>query len=133
MLWRTANLFGAAFVFTVGTRYRRQASDTMNTPQHTPLFHFADLDDLAEHLPWSAPLIGIELDDRSVPLTRFCHPERAVYLLGAEDNGLPPKVLARCHSIVQVETLRPQSMNVAVAGSLVLHHRHTTPATRRLP
>lgn len=131
-LWRTATLYGAAFVFTVGRRYQRQASDTPNTPLHTPLFNYATVADLREHLPWSAPLIGVELADRAVPLQRFWHPERAVYLLGAEDTGLPAKVLDQCHHAVQVEALHPQSMNVAVAGSLVVYARHvqaSRPAT----
>jgi tRNA G18 (ribose-2'-O)-methylase SpoU len=122
-LWRSASLFGAAFVFTVGRRYKRQASDTPGTPSHTPLLHFADLDDLVEHLPHSCPLVGAELDPRASELSRFVHPERAAYLLGAEDHGLPQAVLGRCHRLVQIETARPESMNVACAGTVLLHHR----------
>lgn len=123
-LLRSATLYGAAFVFTVGKRYREQASDTPRTPLHTPLFHFADVDDLHAHLPHSAPLVGVELDPRAVLLGEFAHPERAVYLLGAEDHGLTAHERDRCHHLVQVESLRPQSMNVSVAGSLLLYTRH---------
>lgn len=122
-LWRTAHLYGAAFVFTVGRRYQTQASDTPKTPRHTPMFHFADIADLVEHLPWSAPLVGVELDDRSQPLTSYEHRERAVYLLGAEDYGLSPAVLSMCHDVVQIPSVAAQSMNVAVAGSLVIYDR----------
>ena len=122
---RTAHLYDAAFVFTVGRRYKAQASDTPKTPRHTPLFHFDTIDDLVAHLPHACPLVAVELDPRSVPLTEYEHPERAAYLLGAEDHGLPLDVLDKCHGVVQIETVRPQSMNVAVAGSLVLRHRHT--------
>lgn len=52
------------------------------------------------------------------------HPLRALYLLGAEDHGLPPEVLARCHEVVQVPSPSPYSLNVAVAGSLVLYDRY---------
>ena len=124
-LWRTASLYGAAFVFTIGRRYARQSSDTPKTPLHTPLFHFADVGDLLDHLPWSAPLVGVELDPRAVPLPEYRHRERAVYLLGAEDHGLPPDVLDACHDVVQIPSLVPRSMNVAVAGSLVIYDRHT--------
>lgn len=129
-LWRTAHLYGAGFVFTVGERYRRQSSDTPKTPLHTPLFHFRDMADLHEHLPWSAPLVGVELDPRAVPLTDYRHRERAVYLLGAEDNGLPVDVLDACHDVVQVPSLKPQSLNVAVAGSLVIYDRYAKAAAR---
>lgn len=124
-LWRSAHLMGAAFCFTVGRRYKeRQAGDTTNARLSLPLFHFDDLDSLA--LPHGAPLVGVELDPRAVPLGRFTHPDRAVYLLGAEDHGLPVDVLDRCHRIVQVESVQPWSMNVAVAGSILLHHRLTS-------
>ena len=129
-LWRTAHLYGAAFVFTVGRRYQRQSSDTPKTPLHTPLFHFADINDLGEHLPWSAPLVGVELDSRSVSLPSYEHRLRSVYLLGAEDHGLPPDVLDACHDVIQIPSLAPQSMNVAVAGSVVLYDRHVKSLAR---
>lgn len=123
-LMRSANLYGAAFVFTIGRRYQRQASDTPHTRLHTPLFHFRDVDDLHGHLPWSCPLVGVELDPRAVTLGEFRHPERAVYLLGAEDHGLTAEERDRCHHLVQIESLLPQSMNVATAGTLLLYSRH---------
>lgn len=123
-LWRTARLYDAAFVFTVGSRYKRQASDTPNTPRHVPLFEFHAVDDLLAHLPYGCPLVGVELDPRAVPLTEFKHPERACYLLGAEDKGLPVSVLDRCHMLVQIPTPRPESMNVSTAGALMLHDRY---------
>jgi tRNA G18 (ribose-2'-O)-methylase SpoU len=130
-LWRSAFLFDCAFVFTVGHRYTRQASDTIDTPQRTPMFHFTDLDDLVTHLPWSCPLVGVELDPRAEHLASFVHPERACYLLGAEDHGLPVSVLDQCHYLTQVETVVSQSMNVACAGSILLHDRHAKSAATR--
>jgi tRNA G18 (ribose-2'-O)-methylase SpoU len=130
-LWRTAHLYGAAFVFTVGRRYQRQSSDTPKTPLHTPLLHFADVADLVEHLPWSTPLVGVELDPRAVALPEYEHRERAVYLLGAEDHDLPMDVLDACHDVVQIPSLMPQSMNVAVAGSLIVYDRHVKAAARQ--
>lgn len=127
-LWRSAYLYDASFIFTVGRRYRRQASDTPNTANHVPLFEFESVDDLHAHLPYGCPLVAVELDPRSVSLNDFHHPERAAYLLGAEDHGLPVSVLDRAHHIVQIDTVRPQSHNVAVAGSLVLHDRHVSRA-----
>lgn len=124
-LWRSAAAFGAAFTATVGARYdRMQASDTSKTRQHTPLFHFSSLDDLLVHLPHSCPLVGVELDPRAELLHEFTHPERALYLLGAEDHGLPPAVTDRCHLLVQVPSVVSWSLNVATAGSLVFYDRH---------
>lgn len=123
-LWRTAMIYQAGLIGTVGIRrYQAQASDTPRTPNHIPLQHYRDVDDLIEHLPYGCPLIGVELDDRAVPLTSFQHPRNAFYLLGAEDHGLPAKVLDRCHHVVQIPTPAAFSMNVAVAGSILMYDR----------
>lgn len=123
-LLRTAYLYDASFVFTVGRRYRAQATDTPKTPRHMPLLHYTDIDDLIEHLPYAAPLVGVELDPRATRLDKFQHPQQAVYLLGAEDMGLPQDVIDRCHHLVVLDAVRPQSMNVATAGSIVIYDRH---------
>lgn len=123
-LWRTADSYGAAFLGTVGKRYGHQPSDTTKAPQHTPLVHYSDLDDLIEHLPHGCPLIGVELDPRAIPLDKFLHPDRGLYLLGAEDNGLPPAVVDRCHYLVEIPALTHSSLNVAVAGGIVASHRY---------
>ena len=122
-LWRTAGIFGAAFVFTVGARYRQQSSDTCKTWRHTPLFHFGDISDLMEHLPFECRLVGVELDEAAAPLATYKHPERAVYLLGAEDHGLSEEALERCYDIVVLPG--EHSLNVSVAGSIVLYDRLT--------
>jgi tRNA G18 (ribose-2'-O)-methylase SpoU len=128
-LWRSATLYGAAFVFTVGRRYKRQASDTTGTISRVPLLHFADVPDLVGHLPHGCPLIAVEMTPFSVPLYQFAHPARAAYLLGAEDHGLPPAVSGRCHDRVVVEAPAREPMNVACAGSVILHDRYVKAAT----
>lgn len=120
-LLRSAYIFGAAFVFTIGRRYKTQSSDTLATPRHVPLYHYADIADFTAHLPFDARLVGVELDDRAVPLEQVWHPERAVYLLGAEDHGLSRKALDMCHDLVRLPG--EHSLNVAVAGSIVMHDR----------
>lgn len=120
-LWRTADIMGADFFATIGRRYQRQASDTRKSWRHVPLFEFGDFDAFFESLPREAKLIGVEMAAGSKLLDNFIHPERAVYLLGAEDHGLPPAIIKRCHEIVQLRG--EMSLNVGVAGSLVAYHR----------
>lgn len=132
-LWRSATVYGATFMATVGRRYDRQPSDTCNSPIHTPLFHYADLADLMAHLPHSCPLIGVELASEAVPLHEFTHLPRSLYLLGAEDRGLPPAALAQCHQIVQIASPIQWSLNVAVAGSLVMYDRYVKRQTHMSP
>lgn len=121
-LWRTAQLIGADYLFTVACRYKPQTSDTMKTWRHIPLWHFPTVSDLKAALPRETLLIGVELDDRSMQLAGFRHPERACCLLGAEDHGLTPFERAACYRIVQLPGDR--SMNVAAAGSIVMYDRY---------
>ncbi len=57
----------------------------------------------------------------SVPIAGFKHPERAVYLLGAEDSGLPDSIASKCQAVVHIES--PMCLNVSVAGSIVMFDR----------
>lgn len=129
-LWRSAGNLGAAFIFTVGHRYNRQASDTIKAWKHIPLFQWESDDDLFAHVPKDADLIAVEMDDGNgyAPrmLPEFVHPERAIYLLGAEDRGIPQEVIAKCASMVAVPSSR--CLNVAVAGSIVLYDRNAKAA-----
>lgn len=123
-LWRSAFLYGASMIFTIGARYTHQPSDTPKTPKHIPLIHFDNLDDLIQHLPYGAPLVGVEMHERSEPLVTFQHPTSATYLLGAEDHGLNEATLERCHRLVQIETPLKWSLNVASAGAIVMWDRY---------
>ena len=120
-LWRSAFQLGAAGIFTIGRPYRRQTSDTAEALFHIPLRHFASFDEFLAARPVGALLVGIEMG--GMPLAQFQHPERAIYLLGAEDSGLPASVQAACNCVVSIETVRSQSYNLAVAGSIVMYDR----------
>lgn len=122
-LWRHAQAFGASFVFTIGKRFREEASDTTRTYKHLPMFNYLDADDFLSHRPHDCQLIGVEINDSSVPLGGFTHPERAIYLLGAEDHGIPEWLLDRCQSVVEIPTAF--CLNVASTGAVVLYDRTT--------
>jgi tRNA (guanosine-2'-O-)-methyltransferase len=99
-LWRTAHILGAAYLFTIGKRYRL-----------------------------GARLVGVELADDAVALPDYEHWQQSVYLLGAEDRGISADVLSRCHDVVKLPG--SVSMNVAVAGSIVMYDRIARGARRR--
>lgn len=120
-LMRTAALLGASFVAVVGKRFRPQGSDTLKSYRHIPYFEFESIDKLFKMVPFECQVVGIELTDQAQELKSFSHPKQAIYLLGAEDHGLPKEVLDRCHKVVKLQG--EFSMNVAVAGSIVLYHR----------
>lgn len=121
-LWRTAAIFKAAFIFTVGRRIKRQASDTGNAAAGIPYYNYADFDNfLLSGLPFDCQLIGVELDKRAAPVESFKHPDRCVYLLGAEDNGLSEKARSKCRAIVELPF---GNYNVANAGAIIMYDRY---------
>lgn len=120
-LWRSASILGASFIFTIGKRYSKQASDTMSSWKHIPLYHYPDFEDFYKSIPYDCQLVGVELDEKSIPVSEFKHPERVVYLLGAEDNGLSKQAIDKCHRLVQLPG--DYCMNVSVAGSLIMYDR----------
>jgi tRNA G18 (ribose-2'-O)-methylase SpoU len=121
-LMRSAYCFGANFVFTVGRRYRRQSSDTVNTGGNIPQYTYEDMDHLRENLPVGCRIIGVELAQGAYPVGDYAHPDQCVYMLGAEDHGITPSALAKCHQVIQIPDLS-HCLNVSVAGSIVLFDR----------
>lgn len=59
-LWRSAYQLGAAGIFTIGHRYKTQASDTLKTYRHVPLRQYENFDQFLAARPHDCPLIGIE-------------------------------------------------------------------------
>jgi len=120
-LWRSAYQLGAAGIFTIGKQKKRQHSDTVKTWQHIPLRSYNNFDHLHDSIPFGTRLVAVEIG--GTPLNEFKHPERCLYLLGSEHTGIAPSNLSRCHHVISIESVRKQSFNVAVAGSLVMYSR----------
>ena len=121
-LWRSANILGASFIFTIGRRYKRQSSDTLETWRHIPLFTLDSFEEFYKFaLPYDCRLVGIEMEERATPIKEYKHHQRAVYLLGSEDNGLSKNAIDTCHDLIVLPG--KFSLNVAVAGSLVMFDR----------
>lgn len=120
-LLRTAQVLDASYIASIGARYRHQASDTHHSGKHVPTFAFTSFDEFYSHMPKDCQLVGVEMGEAACDLSKFKHPQRAIYLLGAEDNGLPRDILNRCHHVVKLKGER--SLNVSIAGSIVVYHR----------
>lgn len=119
-LIRSAHAFDVDFVFTIGRRYGKQAS-ARSQDRHIPVLNFPTVDAWRSAMPSNARLIAVEITDDAVDLPSFSHPERAVYLLGAEDHGLSPTMLRGCQ-VVRIPGAS-RCLNVATAGSIVLYDR----------
>ena len=122
-LWRSAYVLGAAYIFTVEKRYKKQSSDVTRTWSRIPLFHYDHFEDLLNNIPYDCRLIGVEMTDDAIELADFEHPKRAIYLLGSENNGLPQHILDKCHFVIRLKG--NSSMNVGVTGSIILYDRVT--------
>ncbi|WP_378186521.1 RNA methyltransferase [Aquimarina sp. W85] len=121
VLWRSAQNLGASFIFTIGNRYAKQACDTHNAVKSLPYFHYKNFEDFYRHLPKGAMLVGVELTKSAEALEAFRHPRRCVYLLGAEDHGLSKEAIEKSHFLIKFKS--ELSLNVAVAGSIVMYDR----------
>jgi len=122
-LWRSAYCLNAAFIFVIGNRYKMQASDTVKAMRHIPMYHYDTFEQFYENMPQDCQLIGIDNLPKARMLDGYGHPERAIYLLGAEDSGLSNKAIEKCDSLIQFES--KICLNVAVAGSIVMYDRQT--------
>ena len=85
------------------------------------LYHYENAADFFRHVPKGCPVVAVELLDRAVPLQEYRHPERCIYLLGAEDAGISDDVIDRCSDVVKI--IGAHCYNVAVAGSIVMYDR----------
>ena len=120
-LWRTAYIMGAQYIFLIDKRYSKQGSDVLNTWSRIPLFQFKNFEEFYSAIPYNSQLVGVELDEKAEPLQTFEHPRRGIYILGAEDGGLPKEYRDKCHHLVKLPG--NYSMNVAVTGSIVVYDR----------
>ena len=120
-LFRTANAFGANFIFTVNAEYsvKKAKSDTSSAPRNIPWYDYECAEELK--LPDGCSLIGVELLEEAVELPVFRHPLIAAYILGPELGSLSPEILERCIHVVKIPT--HFSLNVATTGAIILYDR----------
>jgi tRNA G18 (ribose-2'-O)-methylase SpoU len=118
-LIRSAYSFGADFVFTIEKRYKQQPS-SLKLDKHIPVLHYNNIEDFKNSIPNNCNVIAIELHKRATMINNFKHPERAIYLLGAEDNGLSEEILKGLQ-IIQLPGI--YCLNVSTAGSIVMYDR----------
>jgi tRNA G18 (ribose-2'-O)-methylase SpoU len=120
-LVRSANAFGANFVFLIDAQYDRRTakSDTSNTEVAVPVYDVPS--PAALQLPRGCQLVGVELVPDAVDLPSFRHPLQAAYVFGPERGSLSPALLGRCDHVVRIPTRF--CINLAVAGAVVMYDR----------
>lgn len=144
-LQRSATQLGAEFAFSIQDRFRDRTPLMQNVKgSMVPLLHFHTLLSFSKDMMTRSPSalllqqpkpldekvssveggwewVGIEMGGK--PLLHFEHPERAVYILGSEDNGLSSMLRGACKHVIELPSVRSESFNVAVAGSLIMYDR----------
>ncbi len=118
-LIRTARVFGANFVFSVGHRNPAEAS-SIRAERSVPLFHFDTLEGFVVSIPVNARLVCVELAPGALDIRTYAHPEQAVYLLGPEDSGLPASIMRNRDTVILPGAY---PLNVAMAATVVLYDR----------
>ncbi|MEL8055847.1 MAG: RNA methyltransferase [Pseudomonadota bacterium] len=121
-LMRTANAFGASFVFSVKAEDRTKIaykSDTSRTFKTVPYYQWESIDEIV--LPRECQMVGVELTEDAVDLPEFKHPRMAAYVLGPERGNLSEAMQARCDHIIKIPT--KFCINVSLAGALVMYDR----------
>lgn len=96
-------------------------SDTNDVVHQMPVFHYETEEEFFNSLPLDCRVVGVEKVEGSKNLKEFCHFPQAVYILGAEDYGLPESIIKKCNAVIEIPT--KYCINVAAAGSIVLYDR----------
>ena len=121
-IFRSANAFGASFMFTVNANYEKKDlayTDTSKTLEQMPFYSFPDTESLI--LPKSCALVGVELVDDAINLPSFRHPKMAAYILGPEKGSLSLDILKKCDYTIKIPT--KFCLNVGMAGVIVMYDR----------
>jgi tRNA(Leu) C34 or U34 (ribose-2'-O)-methylase TrmL len=120
-IMRAAGCYGAASVFYTGTRYDRArdfVTDTKKVHQDIPLIN---IDDLRKILPLGCVPVAVELVEGARALPEYTHPDRALYIFGAEDGSLSKEIRDWCEDVVYIPT--NGCMNLAATVNVVLYDR----------
>ncbi|HMD44816.1 MAG TPA: TrmH family RNA methyltransferase [Acidimicrobiales bacterium] len=124
-LLRTCDAVGACLAVP-NTKHYRQSVEIGNTLARPPCIHWVDGDRLA----WlevrradGSTVVGVELADGALSLAQVAPARRrTVICLGHERFGLPDQAWALLDTVVEIPMVGTgASLNVAVAGSLVLY------------
>ena len=123
-LLRTCDAVGACIAVPRTPHYRR-ALDKGDTLQRRPHVHWLDqpkqrwIEDQAS----SSRIVAVELADDATPVSQLAVARsRTIVLLGHEHHGVPLDVWDLLDEVVEIPMVgQGASLNVAVAGSLVLY------------
>lgn len=69
-------------------------------------------------------VVALEQTENAISLYDFVVPERVVYIVGNEIDGVQPALLSLCDTVVEIKMRgNKESLNVSVATGILLFHR----------
>ena len=123
-LIRLADNLGAEEVYILGKDFRFRMSSIKKTAglsfSHIRLSFIAP-EDFFEQLKPDFQLVAIETSENSVNLFTVKLPEKIIFILGNEKNGLPDEILKKCSLRAHIPmTGKCKSMNVSHALAVAM-------------
>ncbi len=120
---RACGCFGADEIYYTGTRYdkaQRFNTDTKNTLATLPMIHTESL--IASAVA-DTQIVCVELVENATTLPEFEHPDRALYIFGAEDSNLSQELVDQAHHVVFIPTVG--CLNLSASVHVLLYDRQT--------
>ncbi|MCA9355095.1 TrmH family RNA methyltransferase [Candidatus Kaiserbacteria bacterium] len=133
-IFRTADGAGVAKIFLIGytptpiDRFGRVQPEIKKTSlgasQEIKWEHNSDGATVLDKLKKEGfVIVAVEQSEQSVPLTGFVFPEKVVYIVGNEIEGVSSHSLKIADTVVEIPMLgTKESLNVSVATGIVLYH-----------
>mmetsp|Transcript_14121 Transcript_14121/g.42533 ORF Transcript_14121/g.42533 Transcript_14121/m.42533 type:complete len:256 (+) Transcript_14121:12-779(+) len=124
-LLRSACAFGVHEVLVVGQRKALQTFGNKGTVQHLSFREFDSLPLLGSWLKeHHIEVVGIEIIEGATSVSKHRFRGDTAFMLGNEGTGLSKKQIGFCDRFMYIPHAGngTASLNVAVAGSIVLHH-----------
>ncbi|NOS68038.1 MAG: RNA methyltransferase [Candidatus Peribacteraceae bacterium] len=126
--FRTGDAFGVEKIYLTGYTGQPPRKEITKTALGAEEFvlweHAQDPLEIVKKLKkdgWS--IIPLELTDNAVDLKDFTPSEKICLIVGHELSGVPQEILDISDSVIKIPMLgKKESLNVAVAAGIALHH-----------
>ena len=115
---RAAFAYDANMIAIQGKRYTRVGTDTPSAYKHIPVLNNINLKSV---IPYNCVPVAVDIIEGATPLYKYCHPDNAFYIFGAEDATLGKEITGWCRDVIYVPT--KICMNLAAAVNVVLYDR----------
>lgn len=118
---RAAGCFGADEILYTGNRYdiaKKFATDTQLASEHVSL---SRVEDFINEVEEDMELVCVDFVEGAIPLPKFKHPKKALYLFGPEDGSLKQEIVSKAKHVVYMPT--NGSLNLAASVNVVLYDR----------